>query len=296
MNNPLPNLCKRTQGPTSRTEVCCVCTNPLLASTETVTHNACGNAICLEYFVQWRSTTRAGNKCVWCCGPLSDRTEDLVDPHEIYRVAVHVETVMTAQRAHALYDQELQADTLHLQTLLPWADASDIQAALRPLHLHRQQRATAAAVQEPWEPYIGLPPSLMNRYGPDIAQMYAQAQVRAHESQLTHWSSTEAERAASHDEDLRLIVDAFGSQPPMQTTVAYQSLPDSTLTVDQLSLQELTAINMSNIAQLTTVNTSSATTSDTARPTSSPPSTRNVAGLIAFFREMQREAPNSDAR
>ena len=149
-------------------------------------------------------------------------------------------------------------------------NASDVQAAFRPFRAGRQQRAIEAAVQEPWEPRTSVPSSVIVHFGtgPEILHMYTQAQVRAHENQLARWHSTQAERTAAHDQELRLIIDSFGSQRPTGTAVAHQLNP--TQTFDQVFLQELGPTDPF-VASLSGV----------ALPTPTPTDTVNVRGLAA---------------
>ena len=183
---------------------------------------------------------------------------------------MHAEMTTTTRRADALYNEAVELDMLYLQSQLPWVDASDIQAALRPFRADRLQHTIEEAVQESWEPRTSVPSPVVDRFGngPEVLEMYVQAQVRAHEVQLAVTHSTQANRIAAHDQQLRLIVDSFGSQTPTVITVAHQPVPSPTQTFDEVFLQELGASDPL-IASLRT-------------------------DLIAIFRDMEDEDSNTN--
>ena len=183
---------------------------------------------------------------------------------------MHAEMTTTTRRADALYNEAIELDMLYLQSQLPWVDASDIRAAFRPFRAERLQHAIEEAVQESWEPRTSLPSSVMDRFGsgPEVLEMYTQAQVRAHEVQLALMHSTQANRTAAHDQQLRLIIDSFGSQTPTVTTVAHQAVSNPIQTFDQVFIQQLGATDplVASITQ----------------------------DLIAIFRDMEGEDSNTN--
>ena len=73
MNNNLPNTCRRGQGAGARHETdCMICTNPIHANTDTITHIACGRAICATCFFSWTRTAGPTATCPNCRAILED--------------------------------------------------------------------------------------------------------------------------------------------------------------------------------------------------------------------------------